>query len=132
MVDYARFWQQEKVVLYALILMERLFKLKVPWLVNRELGNQRLSDLEKHLIRLKLRGLSSNELSIPLWLCNIKGAGKKLIFMKKTILPQGKVMAQIFPRKSQTKTTIAYVQRIATTMILLCSNLRKALTLSLR
>ena len=131
MVDRARFWKQEKVILYALILMERVFNLKVAWRVKRELGMQQLNIVEKHLLRLKLRGLSSNELCIPLWLSNIRGIGRKLRFMRETVFPQGEIMAQIFPEKSQGKKRIIYVQRIANAIILLGKNLHQALTFSL-
>jgi len=131
-VDRARFWRQEKVVLYALILMERIFDLKVPLWVKRALGIQRLNILEKHAIRLKLRGFSSNELCIGLWLCNIKGTGKKLKFMRETVFPRGEIMAQIFPQKPSRKKRVVYVQRIVNAIILLGRNLRQALTFSLR
>jgi hypothetical protein len=92
---------------------------------------QQLNIVEKHLLRLKLRGLSSNELCIPLWLSNIRGIGRKLKFMRETVFPEGEIMAQIFPEKSQGKKRIIYVQRIANAIILLGKNLHRALTFSL-
>jgi len=132
MVDRARFWQQEKVVLYALILIERIFDLKVPFRVKSELGIHRLNVLEKHLLRLKLRGFSSGELCIVMWLCNIEGTGRKLKFMRETVFPRGEIMAQIFPQKSWRKKRIVYAQRIVNAIILLGRNLRQALTFSFR
>lgn len=132
MVERTRFWQQEKVVLYALILMERIFDLKVPLWVKCDLGIQRLNILEKHAIRLKLRGFSSGELCYALWLCNIKGTGKKLEFIRETVFPSGEIMAQIFPLKSGAGNRLVCPKRIVNTIILLCKNLRKALAFSFR
>lgn len=132
MVDRARFWQQEKVVLYALILMERTFDLKVPLWVKSELGIHRLNILEKHLLRLKLRGFSSGELCIALWLCNIKGVGRKLKFMRETVFPREEIMAQIFPRSSRATKGSVYARRIAQSISLAGKNLRQALTYSFR
>jgi hypothetical protein len=131
-VDRARFWRQEKVVLYALILMESIFELKVPFRVKSELGIQRLNIIEKHLLRLKLRGFSSNELCIGLWLCNIKGVGKKFKFIKETLFPKDEVMAQIFNPSSQVRKKSAYAKRIVQAITLLSKNLRQALTFSFR
>lgn len=131
-VARAQFWRQEKVVLYALILMENMFDLKLPLRVTSELGIQRLNILEKHLLRLKLRGFSSNELCIGLWLCNIKGAGKKIKFIKETLFPKGEVMAQIFNPSSQVRKKSAYAKRIVQALTLLSKNLRQVLTFSYR
>ncbi|MBW1791376.1 MAG: hypothetical protein JRJ14_03780, partial [Deltaproteobacteria bacterium] len=128
----AQFWHQERVVLYALILLERIFDLKIPSWVKRELGIHKLGILEKHLVRLKLRGLSSNELCIALWLFNIKGIGKKLKFIKETVFPKDEIMAQIFDKSSQTPKTSAYAKRIGQAISLVGENLRLALALSFR
>jgi len=132
MVDRARLWRQEKVVLYALILMERIFELKVPFWVKSELGIHRLNILEKHLLRLKLRGLSSNELCIPLWLSNITGIGRKLRFMRETVFPSGEIMAQIFDHSSRATKRSIYAKRIGQAIIILGKNLRQALAFSFR
>ena len=129
-VGRARFWHQERVVLYALILLERIFDLKIPFRVKRELGIRDLGMLEKHLIRLKLRGLSSNELCIPLWLFNIKGVGKKLKFIKENLFPEDEIMDQIFDKNSRTNKTSVYVKRIGQGITLVGENIRRALALS--
>ena len=131
-VERTQFWQQEKVVLYSLIQMERIFDLKVPLWVKHDLGIQRLNILEKHLIRLKLRGFSSEELCYGLWLCNIKGAGRKFSFFRETIFPRDDIMAQIFPPKSGTGNRLVYPKRIINAVISLWKNLRQALTFFFR
>ena len=132
MVARAQLWRQEKVVLYGLILMERIFNLNVPLWVKKNLGIQKLNILEKHLLRLKLRGFSSNELCIGLWLCNIKGTKRKLKFIGETVFPRREIMAQLFPQAPSRKMRIVYVQRILNALILLGSNLRQVLTFSFR
>ncbi|MBC8459499.1 MAG: nucleotidyltransferase family protein, partial [Deltaproteobacteria bacterium] len=77
MIERAYFWRQEKVVLYALILMERIFDLKVPLWVKDYLGIRKLNILEKQVIRMKFKGFSSGELCYVLWLFNIKGIKRK-------------------------------------------------------
>lgn len=132
MVDSAQFWEQEKVVLYALILMERIFSLRVPFWVKSGLGIQKLSIFERYLLRLKARGFSSNELCIWLWLCNIKGAGKKLKFIKETLFPKNEVMSQIFPYISRRTRISAFSKRIQQILSLFMVNLHRAFTASLR
>jgi hypothetical protein len=132
MVERTRFWQQERVVLYGLLLLEGIFDLEVPLWVKGYLGIQRLSVLEKHVIRLKLRGFSSGELCYALWLCHIKGAGKKLEFLRETLFPRGEIMAQIFPQKSAQSNGLVYPKRAVNTLNLFCENLRQALKFSFR
>lgn len=130
MVERARFFRQERAVLYPLILVGRIFDLQIPFWIKRELGE--LGMLEKHLIRLKLRGFSSNELCIALWLFNIKGIGKKLKFIKENLFPKDEIMAQIFDKSSQTTKASAYAKRIGQGISLVDENLRLALALSFR
>ena len=131
-IERSRFWQQDKVVLYALIFMERIFGLRPPFWVKSELDIQQLSTFERHLIRLKVRGFSSNELCIGLWLFNLKGAGKKMEFIKETLFPKDEVMAQIFPSDSRRARISAYPKRIWQILSLVMANLHRAVTISLR
>jgi len=132
MIDRAYFWQQEKVVLYALILMERILDLKVPLWVKDYLGIRKLNILEKQVIRMKLKGFSSGELCYVLWLFNIKGIKRKLKFFKETLFPKDKIMNQIFPHKSGTNKGLIYLRRIINMIIILWRNLRQALIFSFR
>jgi len=132
MVERVRFWQQEKVVLYALILMEKIFDLKVPLWVKYDLGINQLNILEKQVIRLKLKGFSSGELCYPLWFFNIKGTGKKLKFLKETLFPKGKIMNQIFHYKSEKGNGLIYLRRVIDMFVLVWKNLCRALIFSLK
>jgi len=132
MIDRAYFWRQEKVVLYALILMERILDLKVPLWVKDYLGIRKLNILEKQVIRMKLKGFSSGELCYVLWLFNIKGIKRKLKFFKETLFPKDKIMNQIFPHKSGTNKGLIYLRRIINMIIILWRNLRQVLIFSFR
>ena len=132
MIERAQCWHQERVVLYALVLLEKIFNLTVPLWVKQDLEIQRLNILEKHLLRLKLRGFSSNELCIGLWLCNIKGIGKKFKFIKETVFPRSEIMAQIFDQGPQVNKKSTYIKRTMDTIVKLGENLRQVLVFSLR
>jgi len=131
-IGRAQFWHQERVVLYALILLESIFDLKIPFWVKRELGIHKMSMLEKHLIRLKLRGLSSNELCIALWLFNIKGLRKKLRFIKETVFPKNEIMAQIFDKSSRTTKASIYARRMGNSAAIVGKGLSQAFHFSFR
>ena len=125
-VERARFWQQERIVLYALILVERIFDLQVPLQVKQELGINRLSILEKHILRLKIRGFSSEELCYLLWLCNLEGTGNKLKFIKETVFPKDEVMAQIIQDKSWSGKRSDYFRRAVEIISLVSNDLYRA------
>ena len=132
MVERARFWRQERVVLYSLVLVEKIFCLDVPSWVKHQLGINRLGMLERHLIRLKLRGFSSSILCHVLWLINIKRAGDKLKFIKETVFPAGDIMAQIFGQRPQHIKGAVYAKRLGKAVIIMCEDLYKALRFSFR
>lgn len=132
LVERAQFWHQERVVLYALILVEKIFDLKIPFSVKYDLGIHKLGILEKHLLRLRLRGLLSDELCIVLWLCNVKGLGKKLEFIKETIFPKDEIMAQIFDKNFQKTKASIYARRMANAFARVGRDLQEALYFSIR
>lgn len=129
-IERAQFWRQERFVLYALILVEEIFNLKVPVWVKKDLGIGRLNMFEKHLLRLKLRGFSSNELCIALWLCHIEGVGGKCKFIKETVFPRDEIMAQIFDKSSGDTKTSVFVKRTGKAISLLGKDLRQAVAFS--
>jgi hypothetical protein len=131
-IERSRFWKQEKVVLYALTLMEGIFSMKAPFWVKSALGIQKLNIFERHLLRLKLRGFSSNEFRIGLWLCNIKGIGKKLEFIRETIFPKDEVMVQIFDHNSSHIKAAVCAKRFGKAIAIMGRGLIQALHLSYR
>lgn len=131
-VKRTRFWNQEKVVLYVLLLIEAIFGLKVPETVKTALEIQRLGLFERHLIRLKIRGFSSGQLCTALWLCNITGAVNKLKFIRETIFPRSEIMAQISHDRSQALSGAIYAKRTAETIVMASRDLRRALGFSFK
>ena len=126
-VERARFWKQGRVLLYALMLVERIFDLKVPPWVKSNLDVERLKILEKHIIRLRLSGFVSNEVCMALWLHNIRGMGNRLKFVRETIFPRDEIMSQIFLRGSGKAKRLDRARRIVRTIKLLGKNLGWAL-----
>jgi hypothetical protein len=112
--------------------MEGVFSMKAPFCVKSDLGIQKLNILERHLLRLKLRGFSSNEFRIGLWLCNIKGIGKKLEFIRETIFPKDEVMVQIFDHNSSHIKAAVCAKRFGKAIAIMGRGLIQALHLSYR
>ena len=130
-VEHTRFWKQERVVLYALLLIEAIFRLKVPETVKTALGIRRLGLFERHLIRLKIRGFSSSQLCTVLWLYSIRGGVDKLRFIGETIFPRREIMAQISRDNLQTQSRSIYLKRVLQTITLAARDLQRALGFSL-
>jgi hypothetical protein len=129
-VQRARFWRQEKVVLYALVLLEKIFGMKLSDEIKNELGIHHLNVLERYFLRLRVRGFCSGLLCHVLWLCNIKGTGEKVKFIKETVFPQNEIMAQIVADNSWNVQRSAYAQRFAKTVFLIGKELKQALLFS--
>jgi hypothetical protein len=126
-VERARLWKQERILLYALMLVERIFDLKVPTWVKSNLGIERLKILEKYIIRLRLKGFISNEVCMVLWLHNIRGMGNRLKFVTETVFPRHEIMSQIVLRGSGKVKRLDHARRVVHTIKLLGKNLRRAL-----
>ena len=131
-VERPQSWSQEKILLYALILLERIFALKIPYRVKYELGIDSLGILEKHLLSLSLRGFKSKELCYALWLYNIKGAGNKIRFLKETVFPRDEAMAQIFDHGSGQIRAAGFAKRFGKATAVMGRGLYQALHLSFR
>lgn len=128
----ARFWRQEKVVLYALILIEGFFHLDVPIKVKDDLGAKRLNGLEKHVIRLTIEGFSSGQTCYVLWLCNIKGIMNKMKFIRESVFPGDKIMAQIVPKKSGLVKRMDYVKRAGSMILMIFRTFHQAVLFSIK
>ena len=128
----ARFWRQDKVVLYALILMEGFFHLNVPLTVKDDLGAKRLNGLEKHVLRLTIEGFFSGQTCYALWLCNIKGLPNKIRFVRESVFPGDQVMAQIFPKRSGRADWVDYVKRAGGMLAMIFRTFHQAVLYSLK
>ena len=131
-LERAAFWHQERVALYSLILVENIFKLKIPLWVKRELGIGKMGLLEKHLIRLRLRGFSSDALCLGLWLCNIREFRKKMEFITETLFPKDEIMDQIFNKNSRKMKASIYAKRMGQALTLIGKDLGQFLHFSFR
>jgi hypothetical protein len=131
LIECSRRWEQERVVCYSLMLVEKMFNLILPAWVKRELGFYRLSTLEKYLLDLRLNGFCSPILCNVLWLTNIKRLGDKIKFLKETAFPGDEIMAQIFTDRSWTGKRSGYFQRIAE-IVSVCKDLHQAALFSFK
>jgi hypothetical protein len=107
----ARFWRQERVVLYALVLLEGMFHVNIPSAVRNDLGASRLNGLEKHVLRLTMRGFSSEQACFALWLSNIEGIPNKIRFVRESAFPEHRIMMQVIPAGSGRTGRMDYVKR---------------------
>jgi hypothetical protein len=131
-VERALSWYQEKVFLYVLILLERVFLLKIPYQVKDKLGIHSLNIIEKRLLSLNLRGFKSRELCYALWFYNIKGAGNKIRFFKETVFPRDEIRAQMFDHNSSHIKAAFYAKRFGRAIAIMGRGLIQALHLSYR
>ena len=131
-IERSRSWRQERVVLYALILLKGVFGFKTPLRVMHELGIHRLNTVEKHLLRLRIRGLSSDLICNLLWLMNIKGMGNRLEFLWETLFPREEVIAQVISGSLRVNQWPVFAQRLAKAMTVMGGELYRAMAFSIR
>lgn len=131
--EHARRWRQQKIVAYALILLEGLFGLSVPGKVKKTMGFDRLNVVERHLLRLRREGFSSTLLCNALWLQNIRGAGNRIRFIRETVYPKPPVMRQIFYRDARGPDQTGYfLKRSRQAVWQLASETARLLSFSIR
>ena len=126
-----RFWQQEKTVLYALLILEGIFHQKIPFWVKSKLGIQRMGLTERYLIGLKLKGFSSDRYCNALWLFAIRGFSHKIRFLTETLFPRKEIMDQIFLDEPQGNRLLHFASRAAEAVALLWADLSQVLRVSL-
>ena len=126
--EKTKFWQQKKIVLYALLVLEAFFDLNIPVWIKQELGIDRLAAIEKYLIRLRIKGFSSTLLCHLLLLMNIQSLAAKLAFVKETIFPKNAIMVQLFDGKSPTGRRSIYTKRLAQAVGIMSDDLIRALS----
>ena len=97
LIEYSRIVRAERILLYAFILMKRLIGFSVPEHVLVALGKDRLSFVEKTLLRLRLTHAEPGVLMNILWIYQVYGMARKIRFVKELIFPRQEVMDQIFP-----------------------------------
>lgn len=99
-VAHARRVRSDRILLYALLLAKRLADADVPEDVLTNLGRERLTGIEKYLLRLRLMDVPLGTAADLLWLFQIRGTSGKIRFAAENVFPKGEVLAQIFPSVS--------------------------------
>ena len=130
-VKRAGFWQQEKTVLYALLILEGIFHQKIPDWVKARLGIERMGLMEKYLIGLKLNGFSSDRYCNALWIFTIRGFCPKVRFLAETLFPRKEIMAQIFRDEPEIGRPWLLARRTTVAFGLLWADLSQAFRLSI-
>ena len=111
-IERARFWHQERIVIYALILVEEIFGMRTPVWFKKELGINRLNVLEKYLLLKKIRGRVQRELFNLLWLYNIKKIANKIEFIKETAFPRDEISVRSFNDGYPNRVGFVYAKRL--------------------
>lgn len=115
-LERAVFWRQERIVLYALELVEGIFGMKIPPLLKQGLGGGRLSVLERSILSRRIRGHVPRELFILLFLRNIRGIANKTAFLRETVLPRDEILRQTVDKRSHRNRVFMYAKRVFDTM----------------
>ena len=132
LIERSRFWHQQKVVLYALIILEGTLDMVLPAWVKSALGGRKLKGIEKHLLRLKINGFSSSEYCMALWMFAIRGFPNRLRFLYETLFPRPEVMDQIYIRSRRRPSRMVRVNRALKAAGLLRRNLQRVARFSFR
>ena len=130
LIKRCRFWHQEKVVLYTLIVLEGILGFEILNEVKSELGFQKLNRIEKYLLRLKVNGFSSSEYCMALWFFAISGFRKRLEFINETLFPKQDIMDQIYSRDHRHPSFWLQIKRGGKAAEILWQNLYRAIRFS--
>jgi hypothetical protein len=95
LIERTQYWEQEKPVLYGLIVLEGTLGQRVPLSVKRGLGYDKLGVFEKRTLKLNIKGVPLPGYGIVLWFFAIKGIRKKIEFTIETMFPRNDIMSQI-------------------------------------
>jgi len=121
-IERARLWRQEKILLYSIILVENIFGMKVPFRVRKDLGVNKLNIIERRLLLRKIRGTAGREIFNLLWLCNIKGVANKIDFLKEIVFPRNDILAQIHDDSFPHIKGLTYAKRFGEVFKRVCKN----------
>lgn len=128
LIERARFWNQEKIVLYGLIVIEGILGQNIPLKVKEALGYEKLSVFEKYVLRLKIKNVALSSYAIILWVFAIKGMRKKIEFLKETLFPREDVISQISLDSNKESRFFLRLNRIAQALSLFGNGIRQALS----
>ena len=127
LIERAKYWGQEKIVLYGLIVSEGILDRKIPVSVKRALGYEKLGLFEKHVLRLKIKGVALPSYCIALWIFAIKGTLKKIKFLKETMFPRDDIMSQIYLESKTQGRFLQTLNRFVHTLLMVGNGIKQAL-----
>jgi len=96
LMERARFWRQEKSLAYAGTLLASLFGRAASLAAAATQAAGGLSRMERHLLKMRGRGVVSGALAIALSACMIQRLRPRLAFVRETVMPSPEVMGQVF------------------------------------
>ncbi len=111
LIRRARFWRQERPVLYGLMLVEAMLGERMPRGVLSGLGVEQLTVVEKRILRMKAAGFASDRLCMALWFFMIEGWGRRSRFLWETVFPGRAVMGQVRGRRAESLVAADYLRR---------------------
>jgi len=119
-------WQQEKPLLYALLLLESIFGLTVPMTARKRLGFEALGCVEKYLLRLIRSGFRSRYLPHALYLQLLGDIASKAGFLREALYPQNAILTQVLFDQGWKPGLDGYLRRFAGTGLQVASDLKRA------
>jgi hypothetical protein len=115
----------ERLMLYYLLLAGPFLGVSVGDDILYDFGKKNLSFIEKQILRLRLAGEQPGTMTDILWLYQIKSPIKKIRFILENIIPEKKIMQQIFPSSSISIKT--FLQRVSSVFFQILFDLIAAL-----
>lgn len=94
---YCRAVGGDRCILYILLLLKNLLGMKALEGILKDFGANRLSWIEKFILRLRLANEDTGFLPQLLWLFQIRQKSKRLFFVWENIFPKKEIMGQISP-----------------------------------
>jgi len=128
LIKRARYWKQERIVSYGLIVLEGILGVTIPEWVKEKLKFEQLRPIEKYLLRLRIKGFNRPEYYIALWFLSIQGIRNRLEFLRETAFPQDDTMDQIYLKSSIRNRLSRWIGRMIQSMILLGNGIGQALS----
>ncbi len=127
-IERTRYWQQEKIVSYGLMVLEGILGFNIPVRVKEKLKFEKFGKIEKYLLRLRIKGFKQPGYSIALWFLSIKGIRNRLEFLRETAFPQDDTMEQIYLKSSKNNRFAQWIGRMIQSVVLLGNGIKQALS----
>ncbi len=116
-VERARLWRQERILLYALILVEGTLGIKIPARLKHGVVIANLSRLERYILSRRIRGYVPREIFVLLFIRNIQGIANKIAFIKETVFLRDEILIQTVDEISHNNKSLMYIKRFLGALI---------------